>query len=203
MADVPIITRNMPKQARAKARIRIILNATDTLLKESSLENITTTAIARSAGIPVGSVYQYFEDKNDILQQLYRAAYKDVEEQVKAAQAGLAPNLSFAEINRQLLQCFWQTARSHPTFRVLTRWANREYSFIEVTPDAESGLADLITETFKVSGVEVEPSRKDAVLTTTVTLVSVLVDAAIEEENEHKAEALIHELATVLSSYLG
>lgn len=203
MVEVTVRTKKMPKQARAKARVEAILKATDDLLREGGPEAISTTAIARTAGIPVGSVYQYFEDRNDILSQLYSAAYKDVNDQVVESLAAIDTAQGFDAINRQQLQCFWRAARAHPTFRPLTRWANNEFSFAEVTPDAEGSLAELISETLRISGVEIATERYDAVLKTTVTLVSVLVDTAIEEEDEAKSQALIDELATVLSSYLG
>lgn len=203
MVEMAVKTKKMPKQARAKARVEAILKATHDLLKDGSLEDISTTGIAKAANIPVGSVYQYFEDKTDILQQLYSAAYDEVNGEVVKSLGTVDPSQGFDAINRRQLECFWRAARAHPTFRALTRWANHEYSFAEVTPNAESGLAQLIEETLKVSGVEIDPKRREAVLKTTVTLVSVLVDTAIEEDDETKAQALIDELTTVLSRYLG
>lgn len=202
MVEMAVKTKKMPKQARAKARVEAILSATHSLLEKGNLEDISTTAIARAADIPVGSIYQYFEDKNDILQQLYSAAYNEVNSQVFKNLGSIDPSLGFAAINKSQLQCFWSAARAHPTFRALTRWVNHEYSFAEVTPNAESALGELVEETLKVSGVEIEPARREAVLKTTVTLISVLIDAAIEEDDESKAQALIDELATVLSCYL-
>ena len=202
MVEMAVKTKKMPKQARAKARVEAILNATHELLKDGQPEDISTTAIAKAAEIPVGSVYQYFEDKNDILQQLYSAAYDEVNSEVVNSLGAVDPSEGFVAINRSQLQCFWSAARAHPTFRALTRWANHEYSFAEVTPSAESGLGELVEETLKVSGVEIEPARREAVLKTTVTLVSVLVDTAIEEDDETKAQALIDELAILLSRYL-
>ncbi|PCI63884.1 MAG: hypothetical protein COB37_03815 [Kordiimonadales bacterium] len=195
-------TKRIPKQARAKARIAAILSATDALLRSSLPSNITTTAIAHTAKIPVGSVYQYFRDKNDILEQLYAEASKQVEELVLAEQSAVDPALGFDHINRTLLQCFWQTARSHPTFGALTRWANREHSFVEVTPGTDSSLARLIMRTFEITGINLPAARKEAVLRISVTVVSAVVDIAFEEDDADKAQTLIDELALLLSGYL-
>ncbi|WP_262693429.1 TetR/AcrR family transcriptional regulator [Kordiimonas aquimaris] len=195
--------KTRPKQARAKARVETILNATHSLLINGKPEDVSTTAIARAANVPVGSIYQYFEDRNDILRQLYETAYMEVSNQVVISLKSIDSSIGFDAINRKQLHCFWQTARNHPTFRALTRWANHEYSFAEVTPGVKSGLGELIKDTLQVGGIELQSNRRDAVLQTTVTLVSALIDAAIEEDDEDKAQALIDELATVLSCYLG
>jgi len=203
MADAQVRTKKMPKQARAKARIEAILAATDSLLKTTGTEKITTTAIARAADVPVGSIYQYFEDKNDILEQLYDIAYCEVQKYVEAAQDAIDQSLCFEEINRSLLQSFWQAARAHPTFRPLTRWVNRKHSFIEVTPTTtDNGLSKTIARTFEVSGLKIPLEREEAVMRTTTTVLSVMVDVAIEEEDEDKAQALIDELAYMLARYL-
>lgn len=202
MAEDMVKTKKIPKQARAKARIEAILSATDALLRSSLPGDITTTAIAKTAAIPVGSVYQYFRDKNDILEQLYAEASAQVEEQVTAEQTALDPALGFDHINRTLLQCFWRTARAHPTFGALTRWANREHSFVEVTPGTDSSLARLIMRTFEITGISFAAERQDAVLRVSVTVVSAIVDIAFEEEDADKAQTLIDELALLLSRYL-
>ena len=202
MIDTAVKTRKAPQQARAKARIDTILTATNGLLKTTTPANITTTMIAHAAGIPVGSLYRYFEDKNAILEQLYSAASHAVFRQVETAQAAIDAGTGFEEVIRLLLQDFWRAAREHPTFKALTRWANREHSFVDVTPGTDSGLAEMVARTFKVTDLNVPAAREAAVMQTTVTIVSALIDVAFEEENEDAAQALIDELATLLTRYL-
>jgi AcrR family transcriptional regulator len=196
-------TKRLPKQARAKARVEAILEAASHLLEKSGRGEITTTAIARAANIPVGSLYQYFTDKNDILEQLYDTAYHEVEAQVEAEQANLDPGLGFEAIAHALLQRLWQAARAHGTFKALTRWANREHSFTEVATDTDRRLTHTIERILALTGPSSIPAeRYEAVTRTTVSVVSVLVDCAIEENDEAKAQALINELTTLLTRYL-
>jgi AcrR family transcriptional regulator len=202
VAESLVKTKVLPKQARAKARVLAILAATKELVTTVEPEKITTTAIARTAEIPVGSVYQYFEDKVDILQQLYGQAYTEVMEEVAASITEIDTSSGFEAVVRSQLQDFWCIARAHPTFRALTRWANSEFSFSEVTPDAQGGLTTIISETLQVSGVTIPAERREAVLQTSTTLISVLVDAAIEEHDDNKAQALMDELAFLLGRYL-
>jgi AcrR family transcriptional regulator len=52
--------RRKPRQERSRDRVERILEATAALLGDTPADKITTAAIAEKAGVPIGSVYQYF-----------------------------------------------------------------------------------------------------------------------------------------------
>src|SRR5215471_11347722 len=62
--------RKLPTQARSCARVEAILKAAGTLLGEVGYDAVTTNLIAERAGVPVGSIYQFFETKDDIIAAL-------------------------------------------------------------------------------------------------------------------------------------
>ncbi len=64
--------RKHAQQARSKQTIRTILEATAQVLKQHGRARLTTNHIAAKAGISVGSIYQYFPNKEAILFQLMR-----------------------------------------------------------------------------------------------------------------------------------
>ena len=64
------INRKTPKQARAQATVEAILTATAELLVEIGYERTTTNAIARRAGVSIGSLYQYFPNKEALFTAL-------------------------------------------------------------------------------------------------------------------------------------
>jgi AcrR family transcriptional regulator len=77
--------RNVPTQARSRERLRRVLDAADELLATEGAEAFTTNRIAQSAGIPVGSVYRYFPDKQAIVEALALRYWSDFEDLVAAA----------------------------------------------------------------------------------------------------------------------
>jgi AcrR family transcriptional regulator len=60
-----------PKQARSAAKRRAILDAAERLLETLPPADITTRRIAEQADVPIGSVYRYFTDVNDLLPSLF------------------------------------------------------------------------------------------------------------------------------------
>ncbi len=58
--------RRRPARASGQSIVTAILDAASALLVESGLEGMTTNAIATRAGISVGSLYQYFPNKEAI-----------------------------------------------------------------------------------------------------------------------------------------
>ena len=195
--------KKIPTQARAKAKREAILRGAERVLLDQGPTAVTTTSISQAAGVPVGSVYQYFEDKNDILFNLYDTAYNEVEARVKKELADTPNGKPFKETLENLNRTFWLAARGHTTFRALTRWANSHRSLWEVTPGLDSSLAALVVSTLDVSGIKLPDTRHEVMLRTMVTTISILVDQAIEEDDEDKAEALILEIARLLSTYVG
>lgn len=194
--------KKIPTQARAiKRRSAILLGAEKLLVEEGPLA-VTTTGISGAAGVPVGSVYQYFEDRDDILSNLYDTAYNEVEQKVAEALAATPPGQSIRITLEELIRTFWLAAREHPSFRPLTRWANSQRSLWEVTPGLDSSLAAMVRNILAVSGVNLPEHREAAMMRTMVTTVSILVDQAIEEDDEAEADALILEIARLLSTYV-
>lgn len=62
--------RNPPTQARSRQRLARVLDAADEVLAREGAGAFTTTRVAEVAGVPVGSVYRYFPDKQAIAEAL-------------------------------------------------------------------------------------------------------------------------------------
>ncbi|WP_028851648.1 TetR family transcriptional regulator [Thermocrispum municipale] len=62
--------RRKPVQQRSALRVARMLDAAAELLDEVGYERLTTTAIAKRAGVAVGSLYQFFPDKRAVVQAL-------------------------------------------------------------------------------------------------------------------------------------
>ncbi len=75
--------RKQPKQGRSKDLVNVLLQATEKAVCQYGLEGLTTPKIAEISGVSVGSIYQYFEDKQAILECLLEQKSHDIGEQLK------------------------------------------------------------------------------------------------------------------------
>lgn len=81
------LKRRKPHQARAEETVRAILEAAIQILEAGGLAAFTTNAVAERAGVSIGTLYQYFADKNALLRAL-------AEREVQATLANVAKALS-------------------------------------------------------------------------------------------------------------
>jgi AcrR family transcriptional regulator len=59
--------RRQPVQARSQARVERILTAATAVVEEQGVDAATTRAIAAAAGVPVATLYQFFADRDAVL----------------------------------------------------------------------------------------------------------------------------------------
>lgn len=68
----PTKPRKLPAQERSRATVDAILQAATYILVKFGWERLTTNAIAERAGVNIGSLYQYFPNKEAVVAELER-----------------------------------------------------------------------------------------------------------------------------------
>jgi AcrR family transcriptional regulator len=76
------IPRKAPKQRRSRATVDAILTATAQVLVERGYDKATTNVIAKRAGVSIGSLYQYFPNKEALVTALCQRHSEHVCEQI-------------------------------------------------------------------------------------------------------------------------
>ena len=67
-----VSTRKQPVQSRSKVTVAIILEAAGQVLATHGIAKATTHVIAKRAGVSVGTLYQYFGNKESVFRELMR-----------------------------------------------------------------------------------------------------------------------------------
>nr|WP_230596044.1 TetR family transcriptional regulator [Xanthomonas vasicola] len=84
-------TRKSPQQARSRATVEVIRQASIQVLVAEGLKGCTTTRVAERGGVSVGSVYQYYPNRQTMLTAVldwYLQAVTHAVEQACAQQHG-------------------------------------------------------------------------------------------------------------------
>jgi AcrR family transcriptional regulator len=79
--------RKQPAQSRAAVTVQAILEGAATLLERHGLEGYTTNEIAARAGVSIGSLYQYFPNKDAVTLALIEREMVGMVDEVLAALA--------------------------------------------------------------------------------------------------------------------
>ena len=108
--------RRLPQQARAQHKVGLILEATQRLLEQRDIAALTTNAIAETAGISIGTLYQYFGDKEAILQALIERELGGLSARVVKGLQDPPPQVSgarVAQLVRAVLDTYGGRRRVH------------------------------------------------------------------------------------------
>jgi AcrR family transcriptional regulator len=110
--------RHVPTQARSRERLRRVLDAADQVLARDGADAFTTTRIAHEAGVPVGSVYRYFPDKEAIVEALATRYWTEFADLVAAA-AELDEQAQMPDPAGGVLEALANAFRRRPGFLAL------------------------------------------------------------------------------------
>ena len=117
------LMRKTPKQDRASATVEAILDATARLLESTSGREISTNKVARRAGVSIGTLYQYFANKDELMGSLAKREFKrlssDIIQQIDRVSVESVPECSRA-IVRVLV-------RLYSSDKMIKRLSNAEY----------------------------------------------------------------------------
>lgn len=70
--------RRPPRQKRSREMVERLLDATAATIVARGLDNTTTNHIAEQAGVSIGSLYQYFPDKEALVASLLERVARDI-----------------------------------------------------------------------------------------------------------------------------
>lgn len=76
--QVKTTPRKRPRQARSQATVDAILAATARVLVRAGFDGLTTNAVATAAGVSIGSLYQYFPNKQALVAALIERHIEDM-----------------------------------------------------------------------------------------------------------------------------
>lgn len=107
--------RRVPSQARSRARVERILDVASAAVVASGVDELTTTGIARAAGIPVASIYQYFPDRDAILLAIVERDTAEMDDQIRLDLAAAQPTTVAALVDT-VMGAFLAVYQRRPAF---------------------------------------------------------------------------------------
>lgn len=118
--------RKVPRQARSRASFEAILGGCARVLERGGYESLTTNAVARAAGVGIGTLYDFFPNREAIVLALAQERLERLAGEVKAGLAA-AENLGTHQAVELLIR---RIVRAVAADRALYRVLLREAKFL-------------------------------------------------------------------------
>ena len=192
--------RTVPTQARSRERVRQVLDAADRLLADEGAEAFTTTRIAAAAGIPVGSVYRYFPDKQVIVEAL-AVRYWDGFAALVSAVADRDEETPLPDPGGAVLDALAGCFRTQPGFRALWYGGLRTERVRDVTRPTRDAIAGSIERILTVHWPHVSAEQIALVARMVVVAGDGMLREAFRAPPETTA-VMLAESRTMLDAYV-
>lgn len=139
--------RKLPKQGRSREMVEIILTATARVLVREGYDSATTNRISEVAGVSVGSLYQYFPNKESLLATLAERHLEDMEaifDKKFETIAGLDPQSAVQSLVEAAVQAHAVAPELHKALVEQVPQIGRFQKIREVENKIEEGLYEYL-----------------------------------------------------------
>ena len=192
--------RNAPIQARSRERLRRVLDAADQVLAADGARAFTTTRVAARAGVPIGSVYRFFPDKQAIVEALAVRYWSEFEDLVAGvAEADQAEAL--ADPVGDVLDVLIAGFRARPGFLALWFGGLRTEAVRDATRPTRTAIAGSIGLILARHWPDADPRTLGAVSEMTVLAGDGLLREAFRRDRRGDASVLA-ESKVMLRAYI-
>ncbi|OZG73815.1 hypothetical protein BTA51_08385 [Hahella sp. CCB-MM4] len=112
--------RVVPKQSRSQAKIDLILSTTAALLVEHGADAITMSDIAANCELPIGTLYHYFPNKNQVLKTLAEQSINAIDEELgQAIEQASRSNIDWMTLVDMVFDAYRQAPGLMPLFQAI------------------------------------------------------------------------------------
>ena len=197
----PLTPRRLPSQERSRDRVDRILEATAQLLNQVPVDRITTAAIAETANVPIGSVYQYFPNKLAVLAELTRRVMERVDTTTASLFAEDFGILPWDQAIDRAIDATIEGYAQQPGYVQLLLSVRPTAEFREITDESNDRVAALMALHPALQAI-IPPDRIQLVTRSAIKAVNALQDWALSVDDPELAAQIVEEMKTLLKGYL-
>ncbi|MCY6490624.1 TetR/AcrR family transcriptional regulator [Leptolyngbya sp. GGD] len=196
----PATPRKQPKQERSQVTVEAILSATAHILTENGYNQLTTNRVAERAGVSIGSLYQYFPNKEALIFALAEQHANEMVQLAKQHLEGLSDR-TIPEVLRQIIKA---ALAAHAVNPKLHRVLHEQIPHSEVMKRLDQAKIENLLQSFLAQrSDQLRPKNLElAVFMVERTIRALIHGAMIDHPELLKTGELEQELTLMLSAYL-
>ena len=191
-----------PTQERSRVRFERMLDVAGELVRERGLDALTMQDVAAGAGVSIGSLYQFFPDRNALIARIFSDSLDAIDEDVLARFRGVSSLEQFETASAGLIESIYQHVSDDPALAEIwsTVQASRALRHLDV--DDSERIAGVVFEAARPLAPE---SVSDQRLWTACFLICDLTSSATHRaltRPGREGRRLVREYALMARSYL-
>lgn len=200
-SDKESTRRRKPRQRRSQMRVANIIGAAAELLEEVGYTALTTNAIAAKAGTSIGSLYQFFPNKDAVVAELVKTLHSELREFFANSLTVDVARRSVSTLVETLVDGLEEIQSRTPGFGMLFTGGffgePVEKHVVQLERDIIAPLDALLAEAYP----EV-PEEKRRLCMQVVTETTKVLMSKVANEDEETQAAMREELKRMLGLYL-
>ncbi|MEO1094068.1 MAG: TetR/AcrR family transcriptional regulator [Cyanobacteria bacterium J06638_28] len=195
--------RRQPQQVRSQERVRHILDVAEQLFLDVGYESATTRAIAARAKVSVGSLYQFFPDKEAILKALAIRYMETQYQRFLDLHSSETLKLPLASYVDQMIDVFDQFYTDYPGSRAIFEQLldTITWSAIEKIDDFEYQVIDELARFFHARQPSLAIIKCERIAMIITKIITELLWLSLSGDQQFRQE-LVTETKLLTLSYL-
>lgn|GEM_PF-1947356 len=191
-AMTPVEGRRKPLQKRSIEKVKQILDAVEDLVVIHGTEALTTTHVAEETGFAVGTIYQYFGNRTDLL----IAAHDRLLERLAAGVTEAAAQLDVRDDRsvEKLIRLFVQNARENRSYLALLSFSYLNKTYRHTDVEADDFIGDLVSLFAAARTPHISPADLHITRIVSVNVLTILTNVLLLEKDAVLQERYLEEM---------
>ncbi|MBL7665245.1 MAG: TetR/AcrR family transcriptional regulator [Bacteriovoracaceae bacterium] len=195
-------SRKEPNQDRAVSTVDAILTATTHILDTKGFEETSTNKIAEKAGVSIGSLYQYFPNKESIIAMMLERHINKQAAKLEARVADLT-TANLEETIRALLKVVFEEKRNSPKINRILAQRFAALNQLDVMIKTDDYLVEVFKRNIKPYEAEIRMENLDMSLYLVVQMAKLLpISLLFSKRYTIEDEAVFEECVQLIYRFL-
>ncbi len=191
--------RRKPKQARSQQRVDHLIETAAALFAEKGYEAVTTNAIAERAGVSIGSLYQFFPNKEALLDGLTQRYVLDMRDQMGQIFSDAMAGIPLTQLINDLVDSLAAFDASHAGFEVIFLSSSLSLQASSAVTDLHREMVGAVDGMMAARFPALNPERRLVGAKVGIGIVKGLMPLAQPPDNLPALQILTEVKATILA----
>jgi AcrR family transcriptional regulator len=197
--------RRLPSQQRSVERYDRVLAVAAAIVDERGVDAVTTNAIAEEAELPVGTIYQFFPNRETVLLALLERQLRELDARFGPLITGARDDAPIPETVAAVVDALARAYVEIPGLATLVQSLRGDPRYAEIANANSRQVADWVARLARRRVPSMKPARAAAIAAAAVEAADGVLMAWLRElraSRDREARALLDELRALLTAYL-